>query len=128
MLFSRSGEKNRVVGQADDRASLQGTDGRVVHRLARVLVDDPEHVGQQLPERVRLRPAGQRLCDSVHEGHAAVGIRRDDGVANARQCDAEPFRLLAQGLLGAAPRHENALGVLQGDGAEPCLLVVVGCH
>ena len=79
--------------------------------------------GQQVPERVRLRPAGQRFCDGVHECHAAVGIGRDDGVADARQRDAKPFRLLAQCVLGAAARHENALGVLQGDGAKPCVLV-----
>ena len=68
--------------------------------------------GSHVPERVGLRPAGQRLCDGVHEGDAAINIRRDDGVANARQRGAEPFRLLAQRLLGAASRDENALGVL----------------
>ena len=105
MLFSGSSDEHRMVGQPDRRAALQSTHGRVVHRLSRSFVDDLEDVWQQVAERVRLRPAGQRFCDRVHECHAAVGIGRDDGVADARQCRAEPFRLLPQMRLrrGVAP-------------------------
>ena len=83
-----------MVGQADDRACLQGMDGRVVYGLAGLFLENPEYFRQQVPERVRLSPPGQRLCDGIHERHATIGICRDDGVANACQCDAEPFRLL----------------------------------
>lgn len=117
-----------MVRQADDRVGLQRTQCGVVHRRSRLFVDNAEDVGQHVAERVRLPPASQRFRNRVHESHAAVDIGRDDSVANARQRRAEPLRLLAQGLLGTASRDENAVGVVEGDGAKSCLFVVVGCH
>ena len=80
----------------------------------------------KMPEGVGLRPAGQRLRDGVHGGHATLGIGGDHGVADTGERDAKPFRLLPQCVLGAPARDENALSILQGDVAKPCLFVAVG--
>ena len=89
-------------------------------------MDDPEHVRQKMPEGVGLRPACQRLRHGVQEGHATLGIRGDHRVADTGERDPKPLRLLTQRLLGAPARDEDALGVLQGGGAKPCLFVAFG--
>ena len=58
-------------------------------------------------------PAGQRLGDVIDEGHRAVGIGGDDGVADAGEGDAELLALLPYpgfALFDFSPRPVQAFG------------------
>ena len=55
------------------------------------------------PQRFRLRPARQGLGDGVQIGDAALGIGRDDGVADAAQRD--PQQLAAARSPGACAKR-----------------------
>ena len=83
--------------------------------------------GKRAAHGLGLGPAGQGLGDAVHERHPALGVGADHRVADAGERDPQPLRLLPQRLLGAAASEEDALGVLQGDGAQRSLLVI-SCH
>ena len=51
-LASVAADQHRVVGQSDDLAELQDLFDRIVDRLARVLVDDAEDLGERTPGSV----------------------------------------------------------------------------
>ena len=118
------GDEDGVVRQPHDRPLPQGTEGGVLDRLAGSFVDDVEDVRQGAAHGLGLGPAGQGLGHAVHERHPALGVGADHRVADAGERDPQPLRLLPQRLLGALACEEDALGVLQGDGAQPLLLVV----
>src|SRR5688572_7674919 len=127
-FFSIASDENGVVGQADDRARLQSTDRGVLYNLTRVLMQDSENIGQQVAQGVRLGPAGQGFRHSVEGRHASLGVGSNHAVADTRERDAEPFRLLPQGVLSTPARGEDALSVLEGDVAKPCFLVALVRH
>ncbi len=89
-------DEQRVVRQPDHHAIPQGSDGRVLHREPRLLIDDLEDRLHRLPGRLRLRPPGQGLGHRIQERDAAPGVGRDDRIADARQRDAQPLTLLMQ--------------------------------
>jgi hypothetical protein len=94
------GQQRRVVGQPDDRARAEYLGRGVLGRLAGLLVDEAEHLGQRPPDGVAQRPARQRLGRRIQEGHPGLGVGREDGVAEARQRD----RVAALAGRGAAVR------------------------
>ena len=111
-------DQDGVVRQPDDLAFLQRPQGRVLDRLAGVLVDDAEHVVQRAAGRFLGLPADKLLGDRVEEVHPALGVGADDGIADARQRDLQPLPLLLDqpGVLfgdtaGRGFFHESA-GVL----------------
>ena len=82
-----------VVRQPDDAALPQGPEGRVLDRLAGVLVDDVEDVRQGPAGGLGLGPAGQGLGHAVEERHPALGVGADDRVADAGERDPQPLAL-----------------------------------
>ena len=100
-------DEHGVVRQADDDALAQRPRRRVLDRLARLLVDDPEHRVERLAERLVLRPAGQRLGHCVQVGDAAVDVGGDDRIADAAQRDPQHLaRSAARALRArASPRR-----------------------
>lgn len=99
-------DEQRVIGEPDDRAGLQDVGGRVLERLARILVDDLEDVGQRVPGGLGQRPAREAFGHLVHEPDLPRQVGRDHGIADARQGDAQQLALLPGLVLGAlAPVH-----------------------
>ena len=78
-------------------------DCRILNRLARTLVDDPEYGVERLTCGILQQPAGQRFGHAVHIRDAAVDVGGDDGVANAAQRHAQQFAALAGAQLGNPP-------------------------
>ena len=97
-------DQHRVIGQPD-RALVQRAGHGVRDRLPRRFVDDQEHRLQRLPDRVPLRPAGQRRGHGVQVGDAPLDIGRDDRVTDARQ--RHPQRVAP--LVGAHLRRAHRL-------------------
>ena len=87
-------DQDGVVRQPDDLAVPQRPQGRVLDRLAGVLVDDAEHVFQRSSGGFLRLPADQLLGDRVEEIDPALGVGADDGIADARQRDVQPLPLL----------------------------------
>lgn len=94
------GDEDGVVRQADDDALLQGTQGRVRHRLACRLVDDAKDLFQgAAPGGVEV-PTHQLFRDLIEERHPASGVRRDHRVADAAQGDPVALPFFAERLGG----------------------------
>src|SRR5207248_298757 len=107
-LVAVPGDEHRVIGDPHGVPSLQRPLDRALGRLPRALFEDGEDLFEHMPRRLPGRPAGELLGDVVHEGDTAVGIGRDDGVADARERPGEPPALLT--LAGGGPalaRHER---------------------
>ena len=56
-----------------------------VRRLARLLVDDDEHIVQRFAERVGAGPSGEAFGHGIHPGNAPGGVDRDHSVANTAE-------------------------------------------
>ena len=83
------GDQDGVVGQSDDGALAQHPADRVFAGFERALVGNAENLVQRFCTSLRLEPAGEILGDPVHLFDLPLGIRRDDGIANAVQRGAE---------------------------------------
>ena len=105
--------------------SRRARQGGVLGRLAGVLVDDAEDLRQGLPRGLGLGPPGQGLGHPVEVGHPALGVGADDRVADAGEGDPQPLPLGGELPLGLLAGEEDGPGVLERDGPEPPLLVVV---
>ena len=79
-----------MVGHAADEARLDDLPDRLLDGLAGLLVDDAEDVFQGLPVGLAGDPAGERLGHGVHVGDAALGVGRQDRVADGREGDLIP--------------------------------------
>ncbi len=99
------GDEQRVVRQSDDHALTQRSEGRTLDRLARVLVDDPEHLVERFPARLMLCPAGQRFGDAIEIGNAALVVSGDHRIADAAKRYAEQLTAIAR----AGPCAAHAL-------------------
>ncbi len=108
--------------------SLQRAQRGVFNRLTGLFIDDVEDVWQETSHRFSLRPAGERLGNSIEKGDPPFGVGADHPVTDAGQSDPQPLRLLPQRLFGAPMRQENALRVLQGNGLKLRFLVVPWLH
>ena len=117
-----------MVRQCRDLPVPQGAQGGILDRFAGVFIDDVEDIRQGPPRGVGGSPASQGLGHVVHERDPAIAIGADHRVADARQRDPQPLRLLSQGFLGTLAGSKNALRILQGDGAQAFLLVIFGRH
>ena len=109
-------DQRGVIRESDDVAAGERLLDGVLCRLSRVFIDDPKHTQQRLPLSFAVLPARHGLGHRIQEGHAAVDVRRDHGVADAGQRDFVPSALL-QKLLRLALQslvrlHEAALGAL----------------
>ena len=110
MLRAVARDEQRVVGEPDDHAIPQRPGSRVLRRLPRALVDDPEHLLERRADGVAVRPAGELLGDPVDHRDAACGIRDDHAVADAGQRHAQLLALAEElrrrrGLLRRVPPH-----------------------
>ena len=74
-----------MVGEADDRTGALYFVGRAFYRQAGGFVDDAEDLSQRLVPGFVDGPAGQLFGNGVHAEDTSVGVRDDDGVANALQ-------------------------------------------
>ena len=72
-----------------DLAGLQGLRKRRGNRLPGLLVDDAEEVGMGFAERIGLFAVEQSLGVRVEHRDNALGIRRDDAVADGAEREAE---------------------------------------
>ena len=99
-----AGDEDRASSQSDDQAAGQHFGHGVHDRQAGPFVDDVEDLGRRLSRGGGERPAGQRLGHGVQEAHPALGVGDEHRVANARQRDVEPVRLIE---LLFALRHGN---------------------
>ena len=125
------GHQRRVIGQGDDAGVAQHGPDDVVGRLSGQFVDDPEDTVDRLPHSVLEFPSRQRDGLGIEEANPALGIHGHDGVADARERDAQPFlaqpqrllRLLALGDVAVAFQDEHlavadaagGLAALDGD-------------
>jgi len=85
-------EEQGVVRQSDDDAFAQHARHGVLHRRARLFVDDAEHLGERFAARFGFAPAGQLFGNWIHSRHASLSICGDDRIADAVECGAQ-FRL-----------------------------------
>jgi hypothetical protein len=76
-------EEQGVVRQSDDGAFAQHARHGVLHRRARLFVDDAEHLGEWFAARLGFAPAGQLFGDGIHSRHASLSIRGNDRIADA---------------------------------------------
>ena len=84
--------------------SRSARSGRVVDRLARVLVDDAEDLVERAAGGVVARPAGEALGDGVQRHDPGGGVGHDHAVADRLQRRAQPLGLEAMLLTRAAQR------------------------
>jgi hypothetical protein len=98
------GDEQAVVGQPDDHAVAQGSDGWTLHRLAAHFVDDAEHAVERLARCLLQRPAGQGLSDRVEERNPPLGVRGNHRIANAGERDTTPLGLEVQRIFGMLVR------------------------
>jgi hypothetical protein len=103
-------DEERVVRKSDNRSFPERPEGRVLDRLAGVLVDDAEHPVERLPGGVILAPPGQLLGDGVEVGDVAAGVGREDGIADAGERDPQVRLPLGQRLLGDLAGGDLRLG------------------
>ena len=103
-LGAVAGDQDGVVGEADDGAFAQRPQGRIVDRLARVLVDDAEDLVEGAAGRVVARPAGEALGDGVQRHDPGGGVGHDDAVPDRLQRRAQPLGFEAMPFTRAAQR------------------------
>ena len=120
-------QQDRVVGEAHHGSLPERLRRRVLDRLPRLLVDDPEHRFERLAHRLCLRPAGQRLGHGVQVRDAAVDVRRHHRVADAAQRDLQQLLPLARPRLGRphAPADRDDEGAGKEIGDQPDQMPVV---
>ncbi len=87
-----------MVGQAHDDSLARGAHGGVLHRLARLLVDDAKEPRQLDTHRVGGGPAGERLGHAIEHGDPPGGIGDDHAVADALERHAQLLALAANDL------------------------------
>ena len=106
-------------------ARLDDLPHRLLDGLAGLLVDDAEDVFQRLAVGLSGDPAGERLGHGVHVGDAALGVGRQDRVADGREGDLIPGHHRRGGearLRAVFPRRFGMEGLLG------CRLGVHGCE
>ena len=81
-LAAVPGDQQRVVRQASDEPRLDDLADRLLVGLPGLLIDDPENFFEVFAVGLRQRPSGERLGDRVHIVDEAVGIGRQDRVAD----------------------------------------------
>ena len=116
VLAAVAGHQHRVVGQAHDLALGQAGGHRVGRRLAGVLVQDVEHLGQWQAMRLTGLPAGHALGHRVHPVHPALVVGGDDRITNRLEGDAKQLVLLGQFGGQFAQRRHIPAHAHQGQG------------
>src|SRR4051812_22139920 len=76
--------------------------GRALHRRARLFVEERKDLAELLPPRLADGPTRELLRHGVHARDDPRGVRRDDGIADAVERDAEIFLACVQCLLRAS--------------------------
>ena len=89
-----------MVGQAHHRPLAQYARDRALHRLARLLVDDPEDFVQRSSARIGARPSGQGFGHRIDDLDSALRVSGDHTVAHAHEGDAVAFLALTPRSLG----------------------------
>jgi hypothetical protein len=89
-------DQQRRLGHLDQAAFAQAARDRAVDRLARGFRDHLEHFRDRPPGRLARIPARELLGDRVEVLDPAVGVRRDDRVADRLQRDLGLFLFLVQ--------------------------------
>ena len=79
---------------------------------ARVMLDRSKDRSQGKADGLRFRPARERLGDRIHPCDPALGIGRDDRVADAPQGNTEPLVLPSRDLVAAQALVERTLETL----------------
>src|SRR5688572_17954431 len=105
-LRAVAADQHGVIREPDDDALAKRALRRVRNLLARRLVDDAKDGLERLAYRFGLAPARDRCGDRVQVRHLAGDVRRDDGVADAAQGDADHLARL--GLLPASDAQRSA--------------------
>ncbi len=85
-----------MVGRPNEAPRAQHAGGRIFQGFARLLVEDPKYFGQRAAGRASSGPTGQSLRDGIHERDARPRVRRDHGVADARERDGVAALAIAQ--------------------------------
>jgi hypothetical protein len=101
-LFALSGDEEGVVGEADDGAEAAYLVDGVFDDGARLLVEDREDFVEGSSASLVFLPAGELLCDEVHEDDVAVRVAGDDRIADAADGGIEPL-LACVGLFASEP-------------------------
>lgn len=99
-LSAVPGQEHCVIGQPDDGPEPEHLGRGILDGQAGLFVHDAEDARQRLPDSIRLRPTGQRLCDRVHEPDVSLTVCRDDGITDAGQRHRIAALTLAKLLLG----------------------------
>src|SRR5918999_2765593 len=88
-----------MVRKPNDLTLAQAALYRVVGRLARIVIEDLEHLCQGSALSLCFGLAGQLLGHAVQGLHPALRSGRDDAIANGRERDPKLLLLCKQGLL-----------------------------
>mmetsp|Transcript_59389 Transcript_59389/g.140279 ORF Transcript_59389/g.140279 Transcript_59389/m.140279 type:complete len:1259 (-) Transcript_59389:615-4391(-) len=95
-LLALARQQQGAACQTHDLAPPQALVDRAVDRLARVLMDDHEHLAHGQAAGLVAEPAGQAFGGRVQPHHAGRCIGSDDGIADGAQRDAQQAMLLGQ--------------------------------
>ncbi len=106
-----------MVGQANHFPQAAHLRYRVFGRLAGFFVDDAENGVQRFAPSLGQGPAGQLFGDRIHEGHQAVHVAGDDGVADGFKSGLEPL-LAVDELLRASGDLGDPAQIAGGNGAD----------
>ena len=114
-----AGRGNQVglVGALGDDAGPQSAGERRSNRPSGLLVNDAEEIGMRPAEHVGLFAAEHSLCVRVDQRDDALGIRRDDAVADGPERKAETVG----GLLGLALRIFQIRDVVEQREEDPAV-------
>ena len=87
--------QNRVVGQAHHASLFQHLGHRIIHRVARLLIEDGKHLVDRLSLRLAKADSSQLFRNGIDKDHSPVFVGGNHRVANAGQRNAEPLFALA---------------------------------
>ena len=84
-FLSAAVHEHRVFGQAEHLSFAQAAHDRTLARLPRRLIDDRQHIADQLRLRFAVFPSGQALGHRIHVVDASFGIGGDYRIADRLQ-------------------------------------------
>jgi hypothetical protein len=103
ILLAAAADQHRVVRQAGDDPLPNRSFDRVRGWCSRMLVEDPEDLGQPSAARVFERPAGELFRDRVEVVHTRARIGSDRRITDRAKGDLSQLSLLEDRLFGLLP-------------------------